>query len=315
MHSVSRFLLTSLLATALLCSAASGQDLDDPGAVGSDVTITLTNGNTLTGTLIDNQGTDIVIDHDLLGRITIPRTTIRVEPPEPEPEQTGVEMETPWKGSIDAYVNGSSGNTDQKNYGANLNLQNEDADNIDSFLLIYQKETTKQAGKNTTVDKTNARYRREWKITDSRWRPFAQVETEIDEFKDYSHRTGGSAGVGYLFVEEADERFIGRLGAGATKRFGADSPDDDVIYEALVGLDYSVDFTPTNHFAVETTVYPSVNNGGDYRSFSKAEWRLDVSEESNWYFKVGGNHTYDNVKIPGNDKGDFNYYAGVGTSF
>jgi putative salt-induced outer membrane protein YdiY len=315
MHSVSRFLFCSLLATALLCGVGSAQDLDDPGAVGSDVTITLTNGNTLTGTLIDNTGTDIVINHDLLGRITIPRTTIRVEPPEPEPETSGIEMETPWNGSVDAYVNGSSGNTSQKNYGVNLNMQNEDEENVDSFLVIYQKETTKQAGKNTTVDKVNARYRREWKIRDSRWRPFAQAETEVDQFKDYSHRTGAAAGVGYVFLDEPDERFIGRLGAGATKRFGADSPDDDVIYEALLGLDYSVDFTPTNHFAVETTVYPSVNNGGDYRSFSKAEWRLDVSEESDWYFTLGANHTYDNVKIPGTGKGDVNYYAGVGTSF
>lgn len=310
-----------LVVVALLVAAPrmQAQDLDAPGAVGTEVTIQLTNGDQVTGTLLENQGVQLVLEHRLLGRIVVPRTAIAV--PEPEPP-AALEPATPWSGAFDAYLNGSSGNTDEHKYGASFNLKRENEDVVDSYLFTYAKDRTytdRPVGDGeTTKDQIYARARREWKLDPSRWRPFVQAADEIDKSKDYSHRIEAAAGAGYLFIEEPGERFIGRLGAGANRKVGA-KDEDDWNYEALLGLDYSLDVSTTSHIAAETTFFPQISPlsdfAGDYRTQSKAEWRLDLSEASPWYFKLGADHAYDSEVAKGDSRHDFKYYTGVGSTF
>jgi len=316
MHPLLRLLLCTALALTALASGIAAQDLDAAGALGSDVTLKLTNGDTISGRLISNQGLDIVIEHDLLGRIVIPRTTIVLQGREPEPEEEVVELVSPWSGSFDVRLSGSSGNTRDKDYGGELNVRHETESDIDTVLITYTKETaSRKPGKNTTKNESFSRYRHEWKIAESRWRPFAQTGVETDQFKNWDYRVEAAGGWGYLLVDEDSERLLGRFGGGANKRIGATDDNEDVNYEALLGLDYSIDFSASKHFFVEATYFPSVSNSGDYRTFSKGELRFDLADDSSWYFKVGADHKYDNTPDPGDDQNDFNYYAGVGSRF
>ena len=302
----------TLLAIVLATSSLAAQSYDDPGMLGKEVTITLTNGNTITGTLVDNAGVVLVIDSKLLGRIQLPRTT--VVPLEAAPPAGPVEPVSPWSGSADAMLNTSSGNTHEVKFRGQVRIVREDDAHVDSMLAIRSKDQTYSGpGKSTTKDETYIRLRREWKIDDSKWSPFVQVADTSDKFFDYSHRIEAAAGAGYVFVDEVGERFVGRVGAGANKKVGA--VDDSVTYEALLGVDYSKDITATQHVALESTLFPSLSHGGDYRLVSSGEWRFDTYEGSPWYLKLGASHTHDNQPDPSEARNNLAMYAGIGTSF
>lgn len=318
-------LVLTLAGLLILGPVASAQNLDDTSLLGTEVTLKLTNGDSLSGTLMDSTADEVVLKHALLGTLHIPRTSIQHEAEESAAPATEapIEPKSPWSGSVDGRLNGATGNTREHKYGGSLNLKHEDEKTISTVFAIMNRErnyqnsdtppTTHRKG-NTTKNQVYARYRREWKIVDSRWSPFWQIADEIDENKSFNHRLETAAGVGYQFIDEADERLTGRLGAGASKKFGADD-EDEWVYEALLGVSYSLDLTPTNHLMLESTFFPSINNLGDYRTYSIGEWRFDMAEPGDWYFKIGASHIYDAPADAGDKRTDVNYYAGVGTTF
>lgn len=313
-------LLSVLLALTLLSSSLVAQSLSDIGTIGDNVTVTLTNGDVISGRLIENTGIAVIINHDVFGDITLPRTVIVI----PEPVADEVFVETPWGGTADVSLNGNSGNTTNVSLHGEVNLRRETVDAIDSILVTADRRTERVAepapstgtDRKVTDRRRYARFRKEWKMEESRWRPFFEVSTSHDFQKDYNELVTVGGGAGYLFTDEADETLIGRVGLAETKRFKATKKSDEHwTLEALVGLDYRLDITDRQHLAAETTVFPSLADVGEFRSVSKAEWRLDLSDDSPWYYKLGLTHNYDSQVSAPTKKSDVNYYAGVGTVF
>lgn len=316
-------LLPFLLALILLSTSLAAQDLGQIGAVGTTVTIELTSGEVLTGVLIESSGTTIVIRSEILGRMAIPRNAIVVPEPESEPADE-VFVETPWGGTADFAFIGNSGNTSNTTLHAELNLRRETVDAVNSILVTADRRTERVAepapstgsDRKVTDRRRYARFRREWKADESLWRPFLEVSTDHDFQRAYNELVTVGGGAGYVFTEEADETLIGRLGLAESKRFGAvRKSDEHWTLEGLLGLDYRLDITERQHIAAETTVFPSLVDTGEYRAVSKAEWRLDLSDDSPWYYKVGLTHNYDSQVSQPTAKSDVNYHMGIGTVF
>lgn len=310
-------LVALCLGLALLAIPASAQNLDAPGALGNVVTITLTNGETFTGTLIERTGLDVTLDHPLLGVLTIPRTTIAVQPEEPEEDAALDDTHDTWTGTADLSLAGSLGNTESRSTHAEINMRRENDDTVDTIKVTADNQRqTDQATvvRSTTQNEQYFKYRREWKLDDSSWRPFFQVEDQRDSNKEYHDLVTVSGGGTYVFYEETDEALYGRVGLAETRRFG-DPTNDKWQTEGVLGGEYRLDISKRNHVAADVTVYPSLSDVGEFRSVSSAEWRLDLSDASPWYYKVGARHLYDSTDVVGQKKGDIDYYAGVGTVF
>jgi len=313
-------LIPVLLGLALVSCPLSAQDTSSIGSVGQIVTVPLTNGDAVTGTLIESTGTSVVIDNMLLGRLTIPRVGILVR--EPDPPQDVV-VETPWGGTADLSGIGSSGNTSNLALHAEVNLRHETEEILDSILVTADHKTDRVAetvapGTDRTVTdrRRYVRFRREWKALESYWRPFVETSTDHDFQKTYNELVTIAGGTGYMFLDENDETLIGRIGAAETKRTKAETKaEGHWSIEALLGLDYRLDITDRQHLAAETTVFPSISDAGEYRVISKAEWRMDLSDNSPWYYKIGVNNSYDSAASKGTDKSDVGYHMGVGTVF
>jgi hypothetical protein len=313
-------LIPSLVVLALVSCPLAAQDLASIGSVGQTVTLTLTNGDTITGTLIENTGTTLVIKSELLGRLTIPRVGI-VVPDLAAPDE--VVVETAWGGTADLSFRGNSGNTSNLAAHVEINLRRETEEVIDSVLITADRKTERvneavAPGTNRTVTdrRRYGRFRREWKSLESDWRPFFEVSTDHDFQKTYNELVTVAGGAGYLFFDEADETLLGRIGAAETKKVkSATKATRHWTTEALLGLDYRLDITDRQHLAAETTVFPSIRDAGEYRMVSKAEWRMDLSDDSPWYYKIGVNNSYDSSAAKGTDKSDVGYHMGVGTVF
>ncbi len=80
--------------------------LGSHAAVAEQVTLKLSNGDTLHGTLVPSESTDTitVIEHPVLGRLSIPKTALM---PEPKPK--------PWKLSVSGGITGSNTDNDLSN--------------------------------------------------------------------------------------------------------------------------------------------------------------------------------------------------------
>jgi putative salt-induced outer membrane protein YdiY len=249
-----------------------------------------------------------VILHDILGRIEIPRAAI--QPTAPKPEVVPV---SPWSGKFDLALSGSEGNTDTSTFRAQLDVKHDDADSVDAFTSWFRRTSTDN---DSNEEKAFAQLRHEWKLQGSKWSPFVQGSLERDIFAGWDARLAVAGGGSYQIADGPVHKVAGRLGAGVSRKFNID--DDDVeatTYEALLGLDWAWKISELSNFTLNSDLYPSISETGEYRAVTRLAYETRMDPASAWFLKIGLDDTYDSQ--PGDDKNahDVNYYVGMGRTF
>src|SRR5262245_18034866 len=108
--------LLPCLLLALLALPVHAQDVFQEG---KPLTVALMNGDKISGILESADTNNLVIKHDILGTITIPRAVMKpVTPPEVKPV-------VPWSGSFDLSLSGSEGNTDTQIFRTELDIKHD----------------------------------------------------------------------------------------------------------------------------------------------------------------------------------------------
>ena len=297
----------ALLACLLLFAVSAFAAAQDVFQEGTTVTVELMNGDKVTGLLVEADEARLVILHDVFGRMDIPRAAIKPTPPAP------VEPVAPWTGKFDVALSGAEGNTDNQNLRIGIDGKHETDEGIDTLAAWYNRAT---ADGETDAEKLYSLYRHEWKLDDTKWRPFVQGSFETDKFTDYDSRTSAAVGGAYPCVEGDVHKVTSRLGGGASYKSGVDGNETESLnYEALVGMDWFWTVSPTDTFSFITDVYPSINNSPEYRSVTRLAYEIKVDPDSSWYIKLGLDHYYDSD--PGDDSrsADYNYFLGLGRAF
>ena len=298
-------LLPLALAAALFPARTTAQTTQDEGKT---ITVELQNGDKITGILKDAGTANLVITHDVLGDVSIPRAAIKPAPPPAPPVDLDV-----WAGSFDVAFNGSEGNTTTRNFRAGIHMSREDEASSDDVNLWYRRATSDN---DPTEDKGFGQLRHEWKIKDSKWGTFVQGTMEKDRFADYDWRGGLAGGASYRFVDNEKHKLRGRVGAGLSHKWGLSDDDvDETTYEGLLGLDWNWQVTKLNTFSFTTDIYPSISPSGEIRTVTSAKYDIKVSEENPWYVRLGTDHFYDSQPGAGKKNNDWNYYLGIGRSF
>lgn len=297
--------LLPCLLLALLALPVRAQDVFQEG---QPITVELQNGDKISGILESADTNNLIILHDVLGRLTIPRSAIKPTPP-PEP----VKPVEPWSGSFDLALNGSEGNTDTQIFRTELNVKHDTKESLDSFIALFRRSMTDD---DSTEEKFFTMLRHEWKIQDSKWRPFVQGSYEKDQFADYAGRGAVAGGAAYQFMDGPVHKVQGRIGGGVSHKYGNhDDAVDDNTVEALVGGDWTWQINEASKFFLYTDVYPAVNPSGGYRSVSRVSYETQVDPSSAWYVKTGIDLFHDSDAGQGKVENDWNYYVGLGRAF
>lgn len=216
-----------------------------------------------------------------------------------------------WTGSIELGINGSEGNTRTLNGRAAASGQRETDAMLTKARISYKVARDHST---TTENKAQLEVRNDWKLEkDSKWSIFAQGTLEYDDFQDWDLRAAAFGGVGYRFVDEKDTKLNGRVGFGASKKFGG--ADEDVIPEALLGADFSHNLTERQKITASIDLFPSLSNAGDYRAVTRAAWEVLVDPEVKMSLKVGMEDRYDSAASAGTKRNDFDYFALLVWSF
>lgn len=292
-------------------------------------TIILATGEVLRGSVTAESDQTITLSHPVLGTISIPRAQIKtmidtpggapatlpdpappVVPPPPPPPPPATFWQG-WKGSVDAGVAGSAGNTETfaSRVGLGLNRSAPDMDTAFSATYSYAAD---DGTKSRSRGELNGR--NDWKFGESPWGIFALSRLEFDEFTNYKWRVSGFAGPSYTLFKPDPVLFRLRAGIGGAYEWAGPSPNETFVPEAMAGFDFTWKISERQAAFATFDYLPSLDRPPAYRLDMKAGWQITVDPETNLVLKVGVADRYNSN--PGTRKrNDVEYFMTLGFTF
>jgi len=201
-----------------------------------------------------------------------------------------------WVRNIELGLTGSSGNTENLSIRAVFQTERK-TDQLRTKLrarYLYSEDDGEES-----ENEGRLRGENDWLFPGERYFLFSFGVYEFDEFQDWDTRLQLFGGGGYDFLKErallegGQDRasLSGRVGAGVTREFGGE--DDDWVPEGLLGLDFLWEINDRQTFAAGTEVFPSLDDFGEVRTISYANYDILLAEENELTLRLGVEHEYD----------------------
>lgn len=211
-----------------------------------------------------------------------------------------------WNGSIEAGINGQTGNTEVVNLRTGFNLRRKTDENLFTTDLLYA--LARQEGL-TTQNQMLFNARDEILSPGSPWSLFASTNIEFDEFREYDFLIGVYGGMGYTFIDDGTTLFKVRAGAGAVRRVGG--PTDRWEPEAIFGYDFNKRFTDRQAFLHSLDYYPRIDQPSQFRVRARAAYEIIVDPTTGTALRFGIQNRYDSNPGPISKRNDLNYFASL----
>jgi putative salt-induced outer membrane protein YdiY len=289
-----RILLSIAALSMALVGAARADDVE------------LVTGEKLTGTIVSRDANNVVLDHPVLGRLTIP--VERLKPPAPPKPP-----ESPWKYRAELGASGSRGNVDQSALHAAIGAVLDDDARHLKMDLVYSRSRVEGT---TTEDKTYFEATHDWKFKDSKWTLFATGRMDWDKFQSWDRRATVGAGAGYTLSDTDKLKARVRAGIAGAKEWGNDDPDDNKWRpEALFGGEATWNVNATNAIEGRFTYYRDLEHTNKYRIIATLSWSVKLAIDSPLSLKVGMEDEYDTHRSSPFDKNDFRYFVAIVAAF
>ncbi|UCD76675.1 MAG: DUF481 domain-containing protein [Phycisphaerales bacterium] len=281
--------------------------------------VVLAGGDTLSGKVVQHTADAVVLDHAVLGRMTIP--AIEIQSIVDSADRTGpyaelqeeaaeavaeAEMPKEWKSRFELALGGSFGNTDSQAFRTGVVSKREsesDRTALDASYFYGASDGDR------TDNRFTAGILHDWLFPESPWFLFADGRYDYDEFKSWEHRISAHIGPGYELIKKEDFTLNLRAGIGVVKEFGSDN--DDFRPEAMFGGDFAWQISERQSLEGSTMIYPDLDDTGEFRTFSRLNWAMLVDPDSNMSLTAGLEHEYQSKVDPGVDENDLRIFAGL----
>jgi len=285
--------------------------------------VRLKNGDVLRGTIVEATEKQMILDHPVLGELTIPVDQIESVPEdaprsgaaEPEPaqaekEEKPAEPKVKWKSNIDVGFNATYGNSEDQSLAIDVGT---DRKSPRSHLKLDASYYFATSDGDTTDNEFKFIGNHDWLVPESKWFYFGRGSYEFDEFESFRHRVTGHAGPGYHLIEADDLTIDLKAGLGARKQFVSDN--EDVEFEAIAQALGEWQITDRQTLAFDAAIFPVVTDPADYRTLENVTWRmtLDQAQTLNLSFKLG--HEYQSEVGPDTEQHDVRLFLGLGYEF
>lgn len=262
-------------------------------------TFELINGDTLSGTLVQRTPDELIIDHPVLGRLSIPVYSLKL--PATNPGLFGTSFLKGWDKELDLGFHGKQGNSDNNNISVGLDLSYAD-----------DKQRWKIEGKYSLADSdgdtdSNDGYlssHRDWLFTGSRWFAFTLGRYDFDQFESWRHRVYWGGGPGYHFLQAGPFTLDGRFALGGGYEFG-DMHEFTPL--ALLSLEGKWKLSEVHSLSFSNTVLPRLDEA-EFLNRTAAEWKIRISEVDGLNLKLGLHNAYD---TDAQDKNNIFKYTGT----
>jgi len=317
-------LLKSVLATGAIfafCGLAMAEDIE------------LVSGEVITGNVIERGSSMTIIDHPILGVLSIDNSKVKsiVETGAVKlklgggaaaaavaPAASAAAGKAPakkaekplWAYEAEFGASGSTGNSEVLNLHAAVGGKSDNEDRRWTFGAQYNQ--TKSEG-DRTKNNFNVQSQYDFKLQDSKWFPFARVRWDWDEFSDWDSRLQVGAGAGRELIKKENYELLGRVGLNAVREFSG--ADDSWRLEAMLGADVDWQINKTQKLVTSITVFPDLEDQGEYRALLTAGWSVVLDEESSMNLKIGIENEFDSHQGKAFEKNNFRYYIALAFKF
>jgi len=231
-------------------------------------TFRLKNGDILTGKVIEKDVTKLVIEHPILGRLTIPRDKLVVGHRAKKSKD-----EIKWERKVAVGFDKKRGNTNSSSFSADVFINRKTSCNEATFKAkAYYSSTDKKMDDRKLY--SMARYAYSFG-KELRWYQFFKTELEHDRFADVKCRFLPSIGVGYWFSDELPLKAMIETSVGdeITDYYSQDT--NSKIVAVITGM-LEKKLWQGVLISQYLTVYPSFENG-NYRLRSETTLKLPLT--------------------------------------
>lgn len=303
----------------VLCALAHG---------GTPTTVNLTNGDRLTGEIVSEDDQHVVIEHPLVGTITIARGDIRedvggdtsepesrathgyeaVASSSPNPDDEPPAEADPWTGKVGLAGTLSRAGSDTANIRINGELhRKKDLEQFDLTGTWYWN----QSNGRTTDNDILVRASQDWFIADSRWLYFAQGTWQYDQFQDWGHRVSPYGGIGYRLVDTEKFSLVLKGGGGITWEYAS----RDVLPQLLFEAETSWTIDDRQAISGYASIAPEVTDFADYLFTAKIDYTLKLGRDLPWSLEAGVRNIYDSNPTGSSSANDLKAYLGIALDF
>ena len=265
----------SIFAAAALISVGTCASADE---------IFLTNGDRISGEVIEATDLTITVRTEALGTVTVDRAFVHEEPqpeehtvPEPlpppteppTPETDEVRFEKPWDGSISGGINAREGNTSSQSASGRFDIGRKKGP--DELLLSGDLYFASSRKKMTAMKMLGGvRYDRYFEPGNRGWYGFGRFEADQDRFADINQRLIPGIGPGYAFFNSEDFKIKVETAAGFAQTNFSDTTANR--FEALLIPRFLFEsrIYGRSRFIQEVDVYASLDASNGYRVRSES---------------------------------------------
>jgi putative salt-induced outer membrane protein YdiY len=305
------WLFAAALWTGLAAATARADEATAP-APATD-TITLTTGESLTGKVVSRTEKEVVFEHSVLGKLTIPASGVRqAASASGQPVPVAPEPPPAWKYTGELGVNGTKGTVDNQDLRAAVEALYESTEHRWKFTAGYQRSKTEDA-----VTKQNGHVDglKDFLYPGSPWFWFLTARQDWDDFQIWDSRFSGGAGVGYTAYDTPDFKLRFRAGPNYVREFGVDEvrfPDhEDSRWEAMIGAESEWQINEAQKLEGTVTYYPDLSESGEYRVVGSLAWSINLNESGSLAFKLGLEDEYDTHREDPIEKNELKYFAAL----
>ncbi len=289
----------------------------------------LPNGDQITGRVIQQDEKQIVIEHPVLGQLTLPVTQVKIVPPptaipmsqpaatvKPVAEQTLPNEQTikplgwasrlreTWDSKLEIGASTQTGNTEQSAIYLRFKTTEKNNQTQTDLDAAYDRQAKEN---DATANKFTTGVRREWFVLNSKWSRFGQGRWDYDDFQSWDKRLSGAVGVGYQWLDTPKWKLNFQLGLGAAKEFG--SNNEEIRPELLGGFKLGWEISENQRFGAGSTYYPDISDPQQFRVVSDAHWLLKINNADGISLKIGLANEYQSEVDPGKKHDDFRLFS------
>ena len=195
-----------------------------------------------------------------------------------------------WQGEVELGLNATHGNSRTSNLFNGVKLQRATRAGM---LLVDWKYARSTSNRTVTDHHALLDVSHHWIKEDRNHGWFASFGMEYDEFRAFDVRTAFNGGRLVTFGEREDFTLMGKFGAGVSQEFG--SLDEDVIPEAVLGLQLMRQLTRWQRITIESEYYADWRDFSEFRVEVDVGWEILLDERHDISFKMSALNRYDST--------------------
>jgi len=286
-------------------------------------TFELSNGDKFEAAVISETDDAVVVEHPVFGQMEIPKSSIKVEEPEPViPGLFGTRFLRGWEKSLEFGFNGSSGNSDSIGINAGLRLFGEGdwyRARMRAAYFFANQRTVTQADKEKTTNNAFVDYRQDFLIFgESPFYLWLNARYDYDEFQDFENRFAGQGGAGWEIYNNDTILWLWNAGLGVNYSAGL---LDDTIGEFTTGMDLRWNIVEGQVFRADTYYYANIERWSGFRLISNAVYEISVGWIDGMALNAGLKNEYRHEVTPPvapnlrNENNNLQYFGGLVYNF